>query len=78
MIRYSTAATHRGALIQARLNATPTTVATQTVASSTSPDGRGNTSSAIGVYVPAIKTKIIEWSSRRIQPLARGVHVMRW
>jgi hypothetical protein len=34
-------------------------------------------SSATGVYVPAISTKIIEWSSRRIQRRAFGRHVTR-
>ena len=35
-------------------------------------------SSATGVYVPAISTKIMEWSSRRIQRLAAGRQVTRW
>jgi hypothetical protein len=43
--RYSTAATPRGAVIQATLKTTPAAVATQTVASSTSPSGRGSTRS---------------------------------
>ena len=34
-------------------------------------------SSATGVYVPAISTKIIEWSRRRIQRRARGRQVTR-
>jgi hypothetical protein len=30
------------------------------------------------VTVAAIRTKIIEWSSRRIHMRARGGHVIRW
>ena len=32
----------------------------------------------IGVYEPAMSTKIIEWSARRIQRAAAGDHERRW
>ena len=39
----------------------------------------GSASTAIGVYVPAMNTKIIEWSARFIQTRARGeVQTCRW
>jgi hypothetical protein len=39
---------------------------------------RSRVSTAIGVYVPAMNTKIIEWSSRFISACARGLQVSRW
>ncbi len=41
-------------------------------------DDRGRVSTAIGVYVPAMNTKIIEWSRRFITVWARGPQLMRW
>ena len=41
--------------------------------------GWESTSSANGVYVPAMSRKIIEWSSRRIHRRTLGVRqVTRW
>jgi hypothetical protein len=55
--RWSTAASQRGAVTQARLM--PAKLETQTVVSSTVPRGCGSTIRPIDVWVPAINMKIV-------------------
>ena len=38
----------------------------------------GSRSMQNGVYVPAMNTKIMEWSSRRISWYPRSLHTRRW
>ena len=66
-----------GARGQSTARATPRSAPPQAIASIASPREpprrRQN-----GVYVPAMSTKIAEWSSRRIASRARGDQVGRW
>jgi hypothetical protein len=65
------ATSHFGASIQARLRTSPAAAPTQTVTRTASATAPSNARSANGVYVPAIKSRIVEWSSRRIHVRTR-------
>jgi hypothetical protein len=56
----------------------PAAAPAHTPASTTTCSEPSRTRTPNGVYVPAISTKIIEWSSRRSQARARGRQVTRW
>ena len=57
---------------------TPSSAPLQTTARITAALVRLRSSTENGVYVPAMNTKIIEWSSRRMSWYARGVQTRRW
>ena len=42
------------------------------------PHAGWSASSVIGVYEPAMSTKIMAWSARCIRSRTRGVHLPRW
>src|SRR5437588_9979226 len=75
---YTAAVTQRGGVSQTRFSTMPATAPLHTAISIAFPSVPDRTSTQNGVYVPAIRTKIIEWSSRRIQARAERVQVMRW
>ncbi len=62
---YASTVTHLGAWSQTKLSTSPSAAPPHTVASTTQRSFPENASSANGVYVPAMKRKIVEWSSRR-------------
>src|SRR5688572_9809583 len=58
--------------------ATPKAAPPQTTPRTTVDQGGSKPRRANGVYVPAMRTKIIEWSSRRIHRHAEGPQSIRW
>ena len=60
------------------LVATPIAAPTHAMISETVPRVPCSTSRQNGVYVPAINTKIMEWSSRRMRTYASSDHEPRW
>ena len=70
--RYTGAVTHLGASIQLTLRTTPSAAPAHTHARRTAGRTPEKASSANGVYVPAMKTKIIEWSTLRAHARARA------
>ena len=78
-MRYAAALSQRGESSQTSSRTSPSTAPLQTITSTSHCVLPSNRSSAKGVYVPAMKTKIIEWSSRRAQTrLAALFHGKRW
>ena len=69
---------HLGASTHASFITTPASAPNQTMPSTTVASVPCSTSRPNGVYVPAMSTKIIEWSSQRIQRRVAGRQVMRW
>ncbi len=69
--RYATAESQRGASIQTRFRKTPNAAPAQTVTRPTIRAVPVKATSANAVYVPAMKTKIIAWSSRRARSAGR-------
>jgi hypothetical protein len=69
---YSSATSRSGASIQASLSMIPATAPAQTAIRMALASAPCSAISANGVYVPAITTKIIEWSKRRIHRRAPG------
>ena len=63
---YSGADSHRGACGQISFMPTPSRAPPHTTARMMSPVRPVRSSTLKGVYVPAMNTKIIEWSRRRI------------
>jgi hypothetical protein len=73
------AVTHVGASTQTRLRTSPAAAPDQTTIRITSAIVPSNASSANGVYVPAISSRIVEWSRRRIHLRTAGERqVTRW
>ncbi len=68
---------HRGAVSQSIRKAMPARAPPQTPASTAVLVAPCSSSKANGVYVPAINTRIIEWSSRRMIARALGCQVRR-
>ena len=68
--RYAIAETQRGAWIQRSSTMTPSVAPTHADTSTTARSAPWNSSSVNAVYVPAMKTKIIAWSSRRARSRA--------
>ena len=75
---YAAALSHFGASIHTSLTTTPSAAPPHTDTSTIVASGSSMTSSANGVVVAAMNTKIIEWSARFIHCWARGGQVMRW
>src|SRR5262245_7647264 len=75
---YSGVDAHRGACGQESFIATPATAPLHTVARIAAWTVPRSTSTANGVYVPAMNRKIIEWSRRRMTAHPRAVHLRRW
>ena len=57
---------------------TPAPASPQTTESRLIPQAVSSTARQNGVYVPAMSTKIMEWSRRFMMPRSRGFQVMRW
>ena len=75
---YRGADSQRGAFGTIIFRPTPRTAPTQTTARTTVPTRPRSSRTQNGVYVPAMNTKIIEWSSRRITLYPRGDQTRRW
>ena len=61
-----------------KVSVTPTTATVHAIASRVIPHSGRRARSVIGVYEPAISTKIIVWSARCIRSRTRGDHWPRW
>src|SRR6478735_11037024 len=57
---------------------TPTTATVHAIASIVMPHAGCSASRVMGVYEPAMSTKIMAWSARCIRSRTRGVHLPRW
>src|SRR5687768_5121553 len=75
---YSGADTQRGAFGQTSFKATPASAPLHTTARIVVAAPGDSRSTAKGVYVPAMNTKIIEWSSRRMIGYIRRDQTRRW
>ncbi len=59
-------------------NASPSSAVTQITVSSSTRELPVVSCRASGVYVAAMKTKMLEWSQRRSRAVARGLQFPRW
>lgn len=76
---YAATTSHLGAVIHASFTTTPVSAPAHATARIARPAGPWSATTATGVYVAAISTKIIEWSSRRIQRRATSDRQLtRW
>jgi hypothetical protein len=75
---YSGAESQRGAFGEMSFIPTPSTAPPQTTDRITIPVVRESSRTENGVYVPAMNTKIIEWSSRRMILYPRCDQTRRW
>ena len=75
---YNGADSQRGAFGTISLRPTPRTAPVHTTPRTTAPRRPCSSRTQNGVYVPAMNTKIIEWSSRRITLYPRGDQTRRW
>ncbi len=68
----------RGASIQAMLSETPATAPSHTEVRTSACEEPSSSSTAGGVVLAAMKTKIVEWSTRRSSALTGEVGGQRW